>query len=55
MNENDMIELANAMARALPRLNANGEPTPPAPIKNTAIALLKQKADRMGLLHAVIA
>jgi len=55
MNENDMIELANAMARALPRLNAHGEPTPPAPIKNTAIALLKQKADRLGLLHAVIA
>jgi hypothetical protein len=54
MNENDMIELANAMARALPRLNANGEPTPPK-IKNTAIALLKQKADRLGLLHAVIA
>jgi hypothetical protein len=54
MNENDMIELAQAMARALPRLNAHGEPTPPK-IKNTAIALLKQKADRLGLLHAVIA
>jgi hypothetical protein len=54
MNENDMIELANAMARALPRLNAHGEPTPPK-IKNTAIAILKQKADRLGLLHAVIA
>ena len=54
MNENDMIELAQAMARALPRLNAHGEPTPPK-IKNTAIAILKQKADRLGLLHAVIA
>ena len=55
MNENDMIELAQAMARALPRLNASGEPTPPTPIKNTAVAELKRKADRMGLLHAVIA
>ena len=53
MKPNDMIELAQALARATPRLNAYGEPT--SPIKNTAIALLKQKADRLGLLHAVIA
>ena len=51
MKPNDMIELANAMARALPRLNAHGDPAEVA----TAADQLKRKADRLGLLHAVIA
>lgn len=51
MKPNDMIELAQAMARALPRLNAHGDLPGAAP----AADQLKRKADRMGLLHAVIA
>jgi hypothetical protein len=52
MKPTDMIELANAMARAMPRLNAHGD----LPEVATAAAdQLKRKADRMGLLHAVIA
>jgi hypothetical protein len=51
MKPNDMIELANAMARAMPRLNAHGD----IPEVAAAADQLKRKADRMGLLHAVIA
>jgi hypothetical protein len=46
MNPNEMISLANNLLQA----------TPPVPtVKNTAVAELKRKADRLGLLHAVIA
>jgi len=51
MKPNDMIELANAMARAMPRLNAHGD----LPEVASAADQLKRKADRLGLLHAVIA
>jgi hypothetical protein len=51
MKPTDMIELANAMARAMPRLNAHGDLPGAAP----AADQLKRKADRLGLLHAVIA
>ena len=51
MKPNDMIELAQALARAVPRLNAHGD----LPEVAAAADQLKRKADRMGLLHAVIA
>ena len=48
MKAENMIDLVQALARAMPRLNATADPAAPP-------ADLKSKADRMGLLHAVIA
>lgn len=49
MKSNDMIELAQAMARAMPRHNTQGDLD-----MDSAAAVAARKADRIGLLRIVL-
>lgn len=49
MKPNDMIELAQAMARAMPRYNTQGDLD-----MDSAAAVAARKADRIGLLRIVL-
>jgi hypothetical protein len=51
MKPNDMIELAQSLARAMPRIHTSGDVTDVP----TAAAAAARKADRIGLLRAVLA
>ena len=53
MNNNDMIEFAQALARAVPRYNVSGDVTEPPAV--TAAAALAAKVDRLGAISADMA